>query len=231
MLSLLFYTHWISRFGAPVTITTDRGSQFESQVFTALTNLIGSKRIRTTAYHPAANGMEERWHRSLKASIMCHDNNEWVDVLPTVLLGLRTSFKEDLKGTVAEMVYGTTLRLPGEFFTDVDMLPDSQPFLEKFRQHMQLIRSIPAAHHHRKPLLFTKICSLVFLRVDAVKKPLQPPYEGPYEVLERISDVVFKIKIQGEAVTVSTERLKPAFIERCSVQELQEQSQNGSGRS
>jgi len=36
-----FYTLWISRFGAPVTITTDRGSQ----IFTALTNLIGSKRI------------------------------------------------------------------------------------------------------------------------------------------------------------------------------------------
>jgi len=94
-----FYTHWISRFGAPVIITTDRGSQFESQIFIALTNLIGFKKIRTTTslpfhwQHPAANGMVERWHRSLKASIMCHGNNEWVDVLPTVLLGLRTSFK------------------------------------------------------------------------------------------------------------------------------------------
>jgi len=48
------------------------------------------------------------------------------------------------------MVYGTTLRLPGEFFTDVDMLPDPQTFLERFRQHMQLIRSIPAAHYHKK---------------------------------------------------------------------------------
>jgi len=119
--------------------------------------------------------MEERWHRSLKASIMGHGYNEWVDVLPTVLLGLRTSFKEDLKSTAAEMVYGTTLRLPGEFFTDVDMLPDPQPFLEKFTQHMLLIRSIPAAYHHKKAAflhqdLFT--CSHVFLRVDAVKKPV-----------------------------------------------------------
>ncbi|CAK9813882.1 Gag-Pol polyprotein [Anthophora plagiata] len=94
-----FYNNWIARYGAPETITTDRGC----------------KRIRTTAYHPAANGMIERWHRSLKNAIKCHEDKNWLEVLPTVLLGLRTSFKEDLGATAAEMLYGETLRLPGEF--------------------------------------------------------------------------------------------------------------------
>ena len=39
-----------------------------------------------------------------------------MDTLPLVLLGIRTALKEDLACTVAEMVYGVTLRLPGEFF-------------------------------------------------------------------------------------------------------------------
>ena len=54
-----FYATWISRYGSPKTITTDQGTQFESSLFAALAKLIGTHRIRTTAYHHAANGMIE----------------------------------------------------------------------------------------------------------------------------------------------------------------------------
>lgn len=47
-----FWTSWISRFGCPITITTDQGTQFESALFKSLSNFTGSKRSRTTAYHP-----------------------------------------------------------------------------------------------------------------------------------------------------------------------------------
>ena len=55
-----FLDSWISCFGAPETVTTDQGSQFESQIFTAVLQLSGCHRIRTTAYHPASNGIIER---------------------------------------------------------------------------------------------------------------------------------------------------------------------------
>lgn len=66
---------------------------------------------------------------------MCHGTKEWVDILPTVLLGLRTSLKEDIQATTAELVYGTTLRLPGEMFLDEERPPDPQIFVERFREH------------------------------------------------------------------------------------------------
>ena len=106
-----FYAKWIAKFGAPSTITTNGETQFESQLSNALTKLIGSRHIRTTAYYLATNGMIERWHRSLKAAIRCHENKNWLEVLSTVMLGLRNSYKDDIKATAAEMIYDASVRL------------------------------------------------------------------------------------------------------------------------
>ncbi|KYM94985.1 hypothetical protein ALC62_14580 [Cyphomyrmex costatus] len=47
----MFFTHWIARFGAPRLITSDQGSQFEAQLFDALSKLVSPKHCRTTVYH------------------------------------------------------------------------------------------------------------------------------------------------------------------------------------
>ena len=55
-------SNWIARFGLPEHITYDRGPQFTSQLWTSLTELYGSKLHHTTAYHPPANGLVERFY-------------------------------------------------------------------------------------------------------------------------------------------------------------------------
>ena len=103
---------WVSRFGVPRTITSDRGAQFESELWNSLMTLLG-----TTAYHPQSNGLVERFHRHLKGGLKALlAGYHWVDNLPIVLLGIRASLKEGLSCTSAELVYGTALRLPGDFF-------------------------------------------------------------------------------------------------------------------
>lgn len=106
----IFFDNWIARFGSPKTLTTDQGSQFESQLFTALLSLVGCQRGRTTPYHPASNGLIERWHRPLKAAIMCHLEKDWTRVLSTVLLGLRTHVRLDINASPSEFLYGHTVR-------------------------------------------------------------------------------------------------------------------------
>ena len=100
-----FVSGWIARFGVPSTVTTDRGSQFESALWMHLMKLLGTKRIRTTAYHPIANGLVERLHRQLKAALKSHPNpTHWSDSLPIVLLGIRTALKEEIQCSAAELV-------------------------------------------------------------------------------------------------------------------------------
>ena len=77
---------------------------------------LGFKLHRTTAYHPQANGLVERFHRSMKAALRASlTDSNWLDKLPWVMLGLRTAPKEDLRSSSAELVFGQPLRVPGDF--------------------------------------------------------------------------------------------------------------------
>ncbi len=52
----------------------------------------------------------------------------------------------------------------------------------------------------------------VFVRHDAVKKPLQQPYDGPYKVLKQ-NTMFFTLDRNGRSDTVSIDRLKPAHLD------------------
>lgn len=206
---------WISRFGCPVDIVTDRGSQFESALFKTLSHLVGFQHKRTTAYHPACNGLVERFHRQLKAALMCHENKNWMETLPIVLLGIRSSFKEDLKASPAELVYGETLRLPGEFFNPVtEGTTDISEYAARLRNFTRNLQPTPASRHDKRSVFVyndLSTVSHVFLRDDTVRSSLQPPYRGPYKVINR-GDKVFKIYVNGKPISVTIDRLKPAYV-------------------
>ncbi|BHF70469.1 hypothetical protein SprV_0301352000 [Sparganum proliferum] len=100
-----FVSRWVAIFGAPSMITTDRGAQFESTLFQTLLNFLGCTRIRTTAYHPAANGMVERFHRQLKIALRAAEDPEnWSDNVPVALLGIHAALRSDLDCGAAELV-------------------------------------------------------------------------------------------------------------------------------
>src|SRR5699024_10808718 len=85
------------------------------QLFNNLTRILGTHHIRTSSYNPRTNGMIERFHRQLNASLKCvATDHTWSEALPIVLLGIRSTFKEDLNSTAAEMLYGQQLRLPAD---------------------------------------------------------------------------------------------------------------------
>jgi hypothetical protein len=54
--------------------------------------MCGIQLARTTAHNPAANGLVERFQRTMKPAIMCHTDQQWTEALPLVL-GICTAYK------------------------------------------------------------------------------------------------------------------------------------------
>ncbi|XP_066956936.1 uncharacterized protein [Macrobrachium rosenbergii] len=197
---------WISCFGVPDSITTDRGPAFLSELWVSLARLMGTTLHSTTAYNPAANDMIERAHHSLKAALMARCTCEkWKEQLPWVLLSLRTTLKANGDASPAEKVYRETLAIPGEFFPLSANGPDTR--LLRLRELAQ--RFMPC--HKTFADRTATYSPPTFFRVDARCPPLTRPYRGPHRVI-RWASKAFLLNIHGREDWITIDRLKPAFL-------------------
>jgi cleavage and polyadenylation specificity factor subunit 1 len=200
-------TGWISRFGCPQTITTDQGRQFESQLFHSLAILCGIQLSRTTAHHPAANGLVERFQRTLKAAIICHADQQWTEALPLVLLRIRTFFKADLQASVAELAYGEPVSILGELLTPTADPVKPAHLITQLRRHKARLKPVLASHHASSETFVHKDlhnCAHVFLRQDATRRALEPPYSGTNQVLSR-REKTLQVLVRGKPDTLSAD--------------------------
>ncbi|XP_070515354.1 uncharacterized protein [Cardiocondyla obscurior] len=108
---------------------------------------------------------------------MCHADSQCTRTLSTVLLGLRAHLRLDIEASPAIFLYGTSLRIPGEFLSTPDFKPDPKIFLEDFRVYMRSVKPVPITHNYKSRAFFFKdlvFCTHVFMLVK-VKKSLEPP--------------------------------------------------------
>ena len=106
-------------------------------------------------------------HHSLKVSLKALQNtNNWTDALPMVLLGMRTAVKDDLKCTSAEFMYGTTLMLPGKFFTPhtSSSLPDPVIYAMHLKDTMSRLCTQPTRQQRPRQVLSRLTCLLLLMR-------------------------------------------------------------------
>ncbi|GFR97519.1 Gag-Pol polyprotein [Elysia marginata] len=161
--------------------------------------------------------MVERLHRQLKASLKARTtSSNWFEELPMVLLGIRSSWRVDPGCSPAELVYGSTLRIPGELLQprDARTVEPDLPFLKHLQKTMRSVQP-PAPQFHGQPPVYVPASlassKFVYVRRDSHRHPLQRPYDGPYRVLNK-KDKFFTVEVKGRAETISIDRLKAAFV-------------------
>ena len=198
-------------------MTSDRGSQFVSDLWLEVCSLMGIARDPTTSYHPQHNGKIARIHRCLKNSLRARllGRVNWLSELPWVMLGLRAASNLDTGVSPSILVTGQQPTLPGQLVVQRPTIDDASDFGGKLASAMaaQTFHENPS-HEKRRDHSYVPfdLCTskFVLVRADKVQSALVPKYTGPFRVLRRWKKCI-RLQLENRKDTVSVDRLRPFY--------------------
>ena len=132
----------IGRWGVMKRIISDRGTSFSSQLFKQIAKTFGIHHKMIASLSPKSNAKAERYIGILKSNlrVMCETDDQIVDRLPLVLLGMRGTVSSVTHVSPYMAIYGRSMPLP---IPGCDLNTPQQPserlriaekeFLEKVR--------------------------------------------------------------------------------------------------
>ncbi|XP_064463444.1 uncharacterized protein LOC135374410 [Ornithodoros turicata] len=229
-----------ARIGFPSEIQSDQGTVFTSALTTEFFERCGIRVIHSSVCHPQSNSVE-RWHSVLKRVLraLCHERvADWEACLPAALFALRTASHESTGFSPAELVYGRALRSPlrmlrekweghGEETTVVEyvinLLERMHTARETVMRYMEAAQNRGKAYYDRNARLRSyKEGDKVMVLRPARQNKLQVHWEGPVEVVNKLSETNYIIKMTGrrkELRIYHTNLIEP-YVERQHVESL-----------
>ena len=100
----LFVEYVVCRHGVPNQLLSDRGAAFLSNLMQEVCEILGVKKVNTTAYHPQTDGLVERFNRTLICMLskrVDRNGSNWDSHLPFTPFAYRTSFQEAPKSQLS----------------------------------------------------------------------------------------------------------------------------------
>ena len=228
-----FVTKWVSLWGCPLSLHTDQGRDFESALFTETCELLGIDKTRTTPYHPSSDGLVERENATIGQLLnaMVKDYADWDIMLPFVMMSYRSSVHESTCETPNMVMTGRQINLPLDVMTqeNSELRHEHTPeYVQKLEEdlrscYMRVRDSLGRAAIRQKRYYDRKHHLNVYRRGDLVlvktmlRKPgigkLSDRYEGPFAVLDKLSDVTYRIQQspRKKPKVIHHDRLKPYY--------------------
>ena len=125
--------------------------------------------------------------------------DRWMDHLPFVLLGRRTALQPDLGATASELTFGKNVVVPGQLLEDPDEVGDQeslQSLLQRVRNKTER-PAIQTSRHIKQEQNFKPLpedINFVYTKQHQTTG-LQPSFEGPFRIAERLSRSTFKLEV------------------------------------
>ena len=200
--------HVYCRFGLPAKVISDRGPKFAAKSFRELHKLLGIETALTTAYHPQSDGQTERVNQEIDLALRIYcanDPNSWADHLAQFEFAHNQRTHSVTGKSPFELLYGyqpeaigTVRRQPKHPSTDERLQELHRCRENSIAAHAQAA-AIMLRRHPVGKIPF-KLGDKVLLEGTNLKLPypyrkLAPKREGPFEIIEVMGPVTFKLKL------------------------------------
>ncbi|KAL0559551.1 hypothetical protein IC582_004165 [Cucumis melo] len=217
----LYMSEIVRLHGVPVSIVSDRDARFTSKFWKGLQAAMGTRLDFSTAFHPQTDGQTERLNQVLKDMLRAcalEFPGSWDSHLHLMEFAYNNSYQATIGMAPFEALYGKCCRSPvcwGEVgeqrLMGPELVQSTNEAIQKIRSRMHTAQSRQKSYAdvRRKDLEF-EIGDKVFLKVAPMRGVLRferrgklsPRFVGPFEILERIGPVAYRLALPPSLSTV-----------------------------
>ena len=198
--------------GLPRRIISDRDSRFTGHFWRELCRLLRVQRAMGTAFHPQTDGQTERANRVLEEVLrhfVSSRQDDWHKYLPFAEFAINNAYNDTTRNTPFNLNYGQHPLTPATLPVDI-RVPGALEFtvgisaaIERTRELLRSAQSRQKSYADRgrrdevfqpgeEVPLRTKNLTI---KGPADGKKLRPQWCGPFKVLDRVSDVAYRLEL------------------------------------
>ncbi|KAL0537135.1 hypothetical protein IC582_026105 [Cucumis melo] len=205
----------------PVSIVSDRDACFTSKFWKGLQTAMGTRLDFSTAFHPQTDGQTERLNQVLEDMLRAcalEFPGSWDSHLHLMEFAYNNSYQATIDMAPFEALYDKCCRSPvcwGEVgeqrLMGPELVQSTNEAIQKIRSRMHTAQSRQKSYAdvRRKDLEF-EVGDKVFLKVAPTRGVLRferrgklsPRFVGPFEILERIGPVAYRLALPPSLSTV-----------------------------
>ena len=217
--AIFLFNNIICRYGMIEKLLSDQGVNFESNLIKQLCELLGTKKLHTSTYHAAGNGITERVNKNVKpnlAKFVNDSHDDWYLFLQMAISSYNNSYHSSIRMCPYEAVFGRKPVLVsdiilGHQLTSSTRIKDIADFTYALRISASTINEMiyenTTKAQNKQKLNYDRFIKdkAVYRVGDVVKinnfrsrightKAFEPKFLGPYTITKLLGDLNYQLE-------------------------------------